>query len=97
MGGDNHSKPQSPVTEPNTCHEPVAKKKGKGGDSKRVHVRVISHRRRLCDADNLFVKYFVDCIKYAKIIEDDSAKHIMLEVSQEKSKDEQTIIEISEL
>lgn len=88
-------KPPCPVPEPAASHEPVAAKKGKDSNPKRFHVRVVSYRRRLCDADNLCPKYFIDCLKYAEIVPDDSAKYITLEVSQEKSKDEQTLIEIT--
>ena len=65
-------------------------------DSKRVLVRITSHRERLIDPDNLCPKYFIDCLRYAGIIADDSAAHIELSVSQRKCAkgQEETVIEI---
>lgn len=80
--------------EPIVQHEPVAAKEREASHSGRIHVRVISYRRRLCDPDNLCPKYFIDCLRYAQIIPDDRAKDITLEVSQEKSNDERTEIEV---
>lgn len=84
IADENNSYAQSPVAQPIVRHEPVAAKERKGSDTKRFHVSVVSYRRRLCDADNLCVKYFVDCLRYAKIITDDSAKYITLQVEQQK-------------
>ena len=47
-------------------------------------VSVISFRKRLIDPDNLIAKYHIDAIRYEGLIPDDSAKHIVLEVRQEK-------------
>lgn len=62
----------------------------------RVRVRVVSFRSRLCDPDNLCPKYFVDCLRYAGLITDDTPELITLEVSQVKVKrgEERTEIEI---
>ena len=87
------SKPQ-----PAVCHEPVAEKAGEGANPKRFRVCVTGFRRRLCDPDNLCPKYFIDCLRYAKIIPDDSAKHIILTVEQFKvrnSNEERTEITIT--
>lgn len=80
--------------------ESVAAEAGEAGHADRVHVRVVSFRRRLIDPDNLCPKYFVDCARYAGWIKDDNAKEITLEVRQIKVKtktDERTEIEIETL
>lgn len=87
----------SPKPKPPVRHEPVATEAGKSGDANRVHVRIVSFRRKLCDPDNLCPKYFIDCLRYAEIIADDRPQDITLEVRQEKVKhkeDECTVIEI---
>lgn len=89
--------PQSAVIEPAVCDEPLATEAREGGDTGRVRVSVISFRKRLCDPDNLCPKYFIDCLRYAAIIRDDRPQDIELSVSQEKSKDEKTTIEITAL
>jgi hypothetical protein len=48
----------------------------------RVRVCVVSFRARLCDPDNLCPKYFIDCLRYAGLIADDSPECITLEVRQ---------------
>lgn len=50
----------------------------------RVLVRVTSFRKRLLDEDNLCEKYHLDCLRYAGIIQDDSAAKAKIEVSQVK-------------
>lgn len=77
------------------CNESVGKAHGEKGNPGRIRVGIVSYRKRLIDPDNLCPKYFIDCLRYAGIIPDDSAKHITLEVSQEMSDDERTEIEIS--
>lgn len=94
---ENHRKAQSSIVKPIVRHEPLAAKEGKDSDTKRLHVRVVSYRRRLCDADNLCAKYFIDCLRYCEAIKDDSAKYITLEVGQQKvdtASEERTEIEI---
>lgn len=85
----------SPALERGAGDEPLAacqiQKEGAG----RVHVRITSRRKRLSDPDGLCAKYFLDCCRYCGWIADDSAAHITLETTQEKSKVEETIIEIS--
>lgn len=79
-------------------HEPVATKERKAGNATRIHVRVTSFRRRLLDPDNLCPKYFIDCLRYAGLIQDDRAADIALEVEQFKVKtaaEERTEILIS--
>lgn len=83
--------------EPAVCNEPVAEKKGEAEHSTRIRVSIRSFRTRLLDPDNLCPKYFLDCVRYAGFIKDDSEKFITLEVSQIKVKtksEERTEIEI---
>jgi hypothetical protein len=78
-------------------NEPVAAPKGKAENTGRVLLRVTSFRRRLIDPDNLCPKYFIDALRYAQVIGDDSAAHVTLQVSQVKVKtkaEECTIIEL---
>jgi hypothetical protein len=78
-------------------HEQVAKVKGKKADPRRCVLRITSHRTRLLDTDNLCPKYFIDALRIAGVIEDDTAEHIDLQLSQEKvarRSEEKTVIEI---
>ena len=68
--------------QPVVCDEPVAAAARKARDSRRVRVCVISFRARLCDPDNLCPKYFIDCLRYAGLIADDTPECITLEVRQ---------------
>lgn len=70
-------------------HEPVAEAQGKTGHAESIPrrlVRITSYRRRLLDFDNLAggCKYFLDCCKYAKLVQDDAPDKIFLEVRQVK-------------
>lgn len=89
--------PSRAVTKPIIQHEPLAQVAGEEAHARRISISVTSFRRTLCDPDNLCPKYFIDCLRYSKIIEDDTAEHITLQVSQEKVKtkaEEKTVIEI---
>lgn len=86
-----------PQPEPAIRHEPVGTEEGKTKDAGRFLVRITSFRKRLLDPDNLCPKYFVDALRYQKLIPDDSAKFIDLSISQRKSKTDYTEIEILEL
>jgi hypothetical protein len=94
----NHT-PPSPKPECPAVHEPMGKKKGKGSNSSRLLVRVTSFRRRLLDYDNLVPKYFVDCLRYAGILSDDTEAEIDLRIAQKKVEkgSERTEIEIEYL
>lgn len=81
------------------CHEPLAKAKGKEGDTGRFRVRVTSFRRRLTDQDNLAPKFFIDCLRYAGVIPDDSPQAIDYTITQvkvRKKEEERTEIEVDE-
>lgn len=87
-----------PEPEPAVCNEPVAATQRKESDAKRILVRVTSFRRRLCDPDNLCPKYFIDCLRYANLIPNDSDQDIQLTVGQkqvETKEEEKTLIEIT--
>jgi len=80
-------------------HEPLAKAKGKEDDTGRFRVRVTSFRRRLTDQDNLAPKFFIDCLRYAGVIPDDSPQAIDYTITQvkvRKKEEERTEIEVDE-
>lgn len=84
------AKPKRPVR-----NEPLAKGKGEKEHTGRVHIRFTTKRKRLIDPDNIVAKYFIDCLRYAGAINDDTAKDITLETRQEKTRgQEETIIEL---
>lgn len=63
----------------------------------RKRVAITSYRCRLCDPDNLVVKWHVDALRYAGLLQDDSYQHIELTVRQEQVHheiDERTEIEL---
>ncbi len=78
---------------------PLAAREEAGAISGRVLIRITSRRRRLIDPDNLSPKAYIDCLRYAGILADDTAEQVSLETRQEKvGKDEieETVIEIYE-
>jgi len=50
----------------------------------RVHLRIVSIRKRLLDPDNLSVKWLIDCLRYSQIIRGDEPDKITLQVEQRK-------------
>lgn len=76
-GAASRAEPQPVVRD-----EPLAAPPREAGDAGRVRVSVVSYRARLCDPDNLCPKYFIDCLRYAGLIRDDSPECITLEVRQ---------------
>jgi hypothetical protein len=54
------------------------------GGAGRVHLRIVSIRKRLLDPDNLSVKWLIDCLRYARIIQGDEPDKITLQVEQRK-------------
>ncbi len=77
--------------------EPLAAKQGEEGHPGRVHIRIVSIRKRLCDPDNLSPKWLIDCLRYCKVIRDDTPEAITLETTQRKAaknEAEETVIEI---
>jgi hypothetical protein len=85
-------KPQRPLR-----HEQMAKAKGKKAVPRCRVLKITSYRRRLLDTDNLCPKYFIDALRYAGVIDDDTPKHLALQTQQEKVThrcEEKTLIEL---
>lgn len=81
-------------------HVGVAKASGKNPDPVRRLVRITTCRRRLLDDDNPFPKYFVDALRYAGILFDDSPAWAQIEVVQKLVRGwdaERTEIEVFDL
>jgi Holliday junction resolvase RusA-like endonuclease len=96
----NNSLSSNPITEQAICYEPLAEAAGETKHPNRICIRIAGFRRRLLDPDNFCPKYFIDCLRYAKIIQDDSPEFITLETSQVKVKtksEERTTITIEEI
>lgn len=89
--------PQNPQPEQPVLNREVGAVKGEEGNPSRIRVSVTSFRTALCDPDNLCPKYFIDCLRYAQIIPNDTSRDIALTVLQEKvatKAEERTEIEI---
>jgi len=54
-------------------------------DTRRVHIRFISVRQRLCDPDNLCEKFLLDCLRNCGAISGDEPDKITLETTQRKT------------
>ena len=85
--------------EPIVRYEPMGEEEAQGGNLSRRVVRITSYRNRLLDPDNLVggCKYFIDALRKAEVIADDTEKDIQLEVRQIKTptrKEERTEIEV---
>lgn len=84
------SEEENPFLKYSSPIQPVGSVKGKEGDelrgSGRHHIRIVSKRVRLCDADNLVggVKHLIDALRLCRVIPEDDPQSITLEVSQEK-------------
>jgi len=92
------SLPQSSQSQPTIRHEPLVTRTREKENSERYVVRIRSYRcGRLCDPDNLVGKYFVDALRYAGIIPDDTPEKIIYQIAQEKvktRKEERTEVEV---
>lgn len=66
-------------------------------DRPRYVVRIESHRARFCDPDNLCGKFFVDALRYAGILPDDTAAIMDYSIGQQKAKkgEERTEIKVT--
>ena len=102
-GETSRAKPQQAVRD-----ESVAEKAGKTGNTTggagraqaRTRITVRSFRVRLLDVDNGTPKYFIDSLRYAGLIPDDTEGEIALEYSQTRiarKQDERTEILIEKL
>ena len=82
--------------EPNTSYEPLGEKEIKGFDSL-VTITVTSYRKLTHDPDGISAKAVLDGIVRAGILTDDSTKFVKeVRFKSIKSKEEKTIIEISD-
>ena len=70
--------------ERNPSTRTLAKNEGEEGRAGRVHLRIVSIRKRLLDPDNISVKWLIDCLRYSKIIRGDEPDKITLQVEQRK-------------
>ena len=92
---DNHSSTLSLADlEQTICLRSLAEETDSGYDS-RVSIHIHSIRKRLADPDGISAKAVIDGIVKAKILEDDSTKHVkQVSFSQEKAgeDEEKTIV-----
>ncbi len=73
-----------PKPEQTLRHESLGKNRRKKEDPKRYRISIVSFRVRLIDPDNLCAKFFIDSLRYSRVIDDDSSRHVIVEVSQQK-------------
>ena len=76
--------------EPDSCNEPVAKKKAAGPNSQ-CCIDIISYRHCLCDAEGISAKALIDGMVHAGILPDDSPEYVKeVRFAQEKIGKEET-------
>jgi hypothetical protein len=68
----------------NPLNGTLAKGQGEKSNTGRVHLCIVSIRKRLLDPDNLSPKWIIDCLRYASIIRGDEPDKITLQVEQRK-------------
>ena len=73
-----------PLVERNPSAGTLAKDEGEEGRASRVHLRIVSIRKRLLDPDNISVKWLIDSLRYASIIRGDEHDKITLQIEQRK-------------
>ena len=81
LGGAQSAKPKPAIRD--VAHSALPREESHA-ESVRCRVTVVAYRARLCDPDNLCPKYFVDCLRYAQIIRNDTQADIELLVRQRK-------------
>ena len=79
-----HNPHPLPIVERHPSPRTLAKDEEQEGGAGRVHLRIVSIRKRLLDPDNLSVKWIIDCLRYARIIQGDEPDKITLQVEQRK-------------
>ena len=96
LNDENHNSTSSPIPECPICDESLGASERKARDARRIHVRIVSHRTRLIDPDNLCAKWFLDSLRYCGFIRDDSAKEIEYSITQARcgAGEEKTVIDI---
>lgn len=83
---------------PSVRNGALAKKKREVSHPRKRHVSITSYRVRRADAEGLCPKYFVDALRYAGIIHDDTEDDITFQIQQKKvseKKEEKTLIEVT--
>jgi hypothetical protein len=73
-----------PIVERHPSAGTLATHEEQEGGASRVHLRIVSIRKRLLDPDNLSVKWLIDCLRYSSIIRGDEPDKITLQVEQRK-------------
>ena len=73
-----------PELERDLSPRPLATNEEQENGAGRVHLRIVSIRKRLLDPDNLSVKWLIDCLRYSSIIRGDEPDKITLQVEQRK-------------
>jgi hypothetical protein len=86
------SEGESPKPECNLGNESLGKDEVKEVNSGRVKIIYHVFRSRLCDPDNVFLKYHTNGLRYEGLIRDDRNQDIEIEVEQFKSREEFVII-----
>ena len=79
-----HNPHPLPLMERHLSTGTLATHEGEEGGASRVHLRIVSIRKRLLDPDNLSVKWLIDCLRYSSIIRGDEPDKITLQVEQRK-------------
>ena len=79
-----HNPHPLPIVERHPSTGTLATHEEQEGGAGRVHLRIVSIRKRLLDPDNLSVKWLIDCLRYARIIQGDEPDKITLQVEQRK-------------
>lgn len=93
----NRRKAQGAVAERSLRDAPPGAPRGEAAYTGRVRVGITSVRRRLIDPDNLCPKYFIDCLRYAGLIRDDSPGEVEIQTAQRlpaPGEEEHTLIDI---
>ena len=88
---------KSQPSPPRKRDNPLASRKEGSQERPKTGLVITSHRVNLLDPDNVLVKPLVDALRYAGLIEDDSLRHITLDVQQVKVgsyDEEKTVVEI---
>ena len=81
---------QTPLVERDPKCPPLPTGEVASGNPNRVHVRLISIRKRLIDPDNLSGKSLTDCLRNAGFLCDDSAEEISYQIEQRKPRKDPT-------
>jgi len=81
---------QTPFVERDPQRPSLSTGEMEAGNANRVHVRLVSVRKRLIDPDNLSGKSLTDCLRNAGFLRDDSAEEISYQIDQRKPRKDPT-------